>query len=1431
MRTIFAILAVHLLATPVLAQDTGGFFDRLFGTDEAETDEEQGGLLEGFLEDNLSGEGRQVSVEGFRGALSGRATLDSLEISDEQGVWLTLTDVVLDWNRSALFRGRLEVTELSAAEILLPRRPVAAEEGEAPVPEASGFSLPELPVSVAIDSINAERVAIGQPVFGTEAEVSVEGSLQLDGGEGAALLDLNKLDGSGAIRLDAAYSNQDEVLSLDLTVSEEADGIVAGLLDLPGRPAVDFSITGEAPISDYRADIRLATDGVERLSGSIQTTTPENPEDGALRILADISGDIAPIFNPAYQPFFGPDVRLAARATTFADGSLDIDEIELSAASIRLNGTVRVGPDGVPREIDIAGDIASDTGAVVLPLPGPETLVQRVDLDVEFDAAVSELWSGNFLVTGLQRDGVSAERLALTGSGSISSGDPASVSATLDFEARALDLGDPEASEAVGEVVSGRARIDWASGGPINLTDLEIDGESYGLEGAAELAFGDNGPAISGDIAVRAERLSAFSGIASRPLGGSVALQSSFSVEPLAGFFDISAEGSSQSLVVSQPQVDRILEGEARLDFSVARDESGIAAVLRSLESPNARLTGEAVLKSGGSNVALEGMLQDAAIVFPNAQGPLRLNARATEDQDRVWTWRAATSFDGFDLFAEGTAVDIFATPVITTAGQVSVARLSDFSYLLDRPISGAVSADFAGEATLDLERVSGNLSGTAQDVKTGIPQVDALLEGEVDFDLDGARAGQVITLRDSNLEGAWIALRADGTLVPDAGRFEITGRLPDASRVLEQAPDGPLEFSIEGTQDGRDWTFAASALGAGLSVSAEGIALDPLGSTPAVDGQLRASAEDLSVLSELAGRSLAGRLEVTANGNLNRDLSRFDVDAEARGSGIRLGQSEIDRLLAGDLSLGIQASREGDAIDVANFDLRTGSLTATAVGSLARGDSRLAIEARLADIGPFAPGFSGPVSLNGDVSQGENGYTVDLQASGPGGANVTTTGTIATDFGNAALEIDGSGPLGLLDTFIKPRSISGTAGWDLALNGPLSLQSLSGTVSVSGARFIAPTLGIVLNDISANARLSNGQAQLALTSSVDNGGALSVNGPVSLTPPFNADLDVALNDVVLRDPRLYETSIRGNVSIDGPLSGGARIAGDLTLGETNIRIPSSGLGGAGAVPEIIHLNEPPPVRGTRRKAGLLDSGDAGAGTSGPRYPLDIRVTAPNRLFVRGRGLESEFSGALRITGTTRNVVPSGGFNLVRGRLDILGQRLALEEATVTIQGSFVPTVRIRATTRADEYTIVVLVAGPVTDPEITFTSEPDLPQEEVLARLIFGRGLDTLSPLQAARLALAVRTLAGRGGEGVVGNIRQGAGLADLDVTTDEEGNAEVTAGAYLGENLYTDVTVGADGETELNLNLDLTDSVTVKGSVTNEGDSSIGIFFERDY
>jgi translocation and assembly module TamB len=275
--------------------------------------------------------------------------------------------------------------------------------------------------------------------------------------------------------------------------------------------------------------------------------------------------------------------------------------------------------------------------------------------------------------------------------------------------------------------------------------------------------------------------------------------------------------------------------------------------------------------------------------------------------------------------------------------------------------------------------------------------------------------------------------------------------------------------------------------------------------------------------------------------------------------------------------------------------------------------------------------------------------------------------------------------------------------------------------------------------------------------------------------------------------------------------------------------------GGAAPIPEITHIAEPPPVRRTRFFAGLVDESGKPPGSGSDRggglaYSLDLRIDATNQIFIRGRGLDAELGGTLRIGGTTANVIPSGQFDLVRGRLDILGRRLVLDRGSITLQGSFDPFLRLSASSEADGITVTVVLEGFLTNPDVRFESSPELPEDEIVSRLLFGRGIESISGFQAAQLAASVATLTGQGGEGILGNLRKSFGLDDFDVSSNEAGQTQLTFGTYIADNLYTDVEV-SDGRTELDINLELTPSITVTGSTADDGDSSIGIRFERDF
>jgi translocation and assembly module TamB len=280
----------------------------------AQTDER--GYLEALLEDNLSADGMQVKVTGLTGTLSSIAQIDAITLSDDQGVWLHLSGVTLDWNRTALLSGSVKINALTAKEIDLSRLPVMAK--DAPVAEASGpFTLPDLPVSVQIGRIAAERLILGPTVLGQPVIASLEGAASIAEGQGQGSLHIERLDDgpAGELSLEAGFDNETKELSISLTANEAPGGIAANLIGLPGLPSTDLTVEGSGPLSDFRADLGLSTDGVNRLAGPVVLTEVMQGDAAVQGFSAQLFGNPAPLFVPEYAGFLGDKIALDVTGT------------------------------------------------------------------------------------------------------------------------------------------------------------------------------------------------------------------------------------------------------------------------------------------------------------------------------------------------------------------------------------------------------------------------------------------------------------------------------------------------------------------------------------------------------------------------------------------------------------------------------------------------------------------------------------------------------------------------------------------------------------------------------------------------------------------------------------------------------------------------------------------------------------------------------------------------------------------------------------------------------------------------------------------------------------------------------------------------------------------------------------------------------------
>jgi translocation and assembly module TamB len=233
-----------------------------------------------------------------------------------------------------------------------------------------------------------------------------------------------------------------------------------------------------------------------------------------------------------------------------------------------------------------------------------------------------------------------------------------------------------------------------------------------------------------------------------------------------------------------------------------------------------------------------------------------------------------------------------------------------------------------------------------------------------------------------------------------------------------------------------------------------------------------------------------------------------------------------------------------------------------------------------------------------------------------------------------------------------------------------------------------------------------------------------------------------------------------------------------------------------------------------------------------------VVVNLPGRVFVRGRGLESEWQGRIEAQGTASEPRLIGRLEIRRGTFDLLDRRFDLRRGVITFIGSSPPNpqIDIEAVATTSDITAIVRIGGDAKQPTFALESQPPLPQDEVLSRLMFNRPANSITPLQAVQLAAAVNRLRG-GGPGVLDRLRTALGVDTLDVggggddTTSTAGTT-VRAGKYLSEGVYVEGETGTAAQSsKARVEVEILPNVSLQAETGADANSGVGLKWQFDY
>jgi translocation and assembly module TamB len=302
-----------------------------------------------------------------------------------------------------------------------------------------------------------------------------------------------------------------------------------------------------------------------------------------------------------------------------------------------------------------------------------------------------------------------------------------------------------------------------------------------------------------------------------------------------------------------------------------------------------------------------------------------------------------------------------------------------------------------------------------------------------------------------------------------------------------------------------------------------------------------------------------------------------------------------------------------------------------------------------------------------------------------------------------------------------------------------------------------------------------------------------------------------------------------GNLAVNGNLKQSIVLTGKVNIDKAEIRIPDKLPPNVEEI-QVVEVNLPPD-QAARLKA--LDQPPA----KSIKIGLDLAVDAPQQVYVRGRGLDAELGGKLTIRGTADQPIIRGDLNLRRGSFNLLSRDLEFSQGKITFSGGtkIDPELDFTATTKAEDTDITMTIGGTASAPTFTLSSTPELPQDEILARLLFGEASGNLSPFEAVQLAQAAATLAGvDSGPGMLDKFRSTLGLDRLDISSGDAANSgpSVSAGRYVSRGVFVGAKQGTTpGSTAATVEIELAPNVKAETEVGADSSGKAGINMEWNY
>ncbi|HWY95890.1 MAG TPA: translocation/assembly module TamB domain-containing protein [Steroidobacteraceae bacterium] len=486
------------------------------------------------------------------------------------------------------------------------------------------------------------------------------------------------------------------------------------------------------------------------------------------------------------------------------------------------------------------------------------------------------------------------------------------------------------------------------------------------------------------------------------------------------------------------------------------------------------------------------------------------------------------------------------------------------------------------------------------------------------------------------------------------------------------------------------------------------------------------------------------------------------------------------------------------------------------------------------------------PVDMHARAELAGDTATVNASLTGGAGSEITATGTAALNAsGTLDLKVGGKLDVGLANPLLEARGMhaTGQLSVNATVTGNPTAPQVGGGITLAQGSLRDYGRGINLSEINAEVVGHEGGLQIKSFKATAASGNVAMSGTFGiLQPGMPVDLKVTAKNAQPIASSIVTANLDADVQIKGKARERIDVTGTIHVNRATIGIPNS------LPPDVAVLD-------VRRRGQVAPAATEKRLVIG----IDVAIRAPQEILVQGRGLDAELGGEIRLSGTSDAPLASGGFDLQRGSFTLVGNKLSFTQGRVSFEGAGLrkkidPTLDFTAQTTLADTTATLRITGLADAPRFDFSSTPQLPQDEIMARLLFGENAAQLTALQAAQISYALATLSGvgSGGSNPLVKLQKTLGLDRLSVAsnttttatgTTQNSGAAIAAGRYVTKRVYVEGKQTTTGTSQVQVDVDLTKhlklqtrlgngtAITQGTTPENDPGSSIGLSYQFEY